>query len=282
MKRPMFLMTVALVLAALACSPSIRIPAVETGPVETVHFIEPPPEAGETMDVEIRMGPGSLEMSGGSSALLEGTVEFNVPRWRPEIRRQGFSLTLEQATPDPTVTLGEDVVNRWSIHLGESPMRLRLRAGAYSARIDLTGVPLTSLSIEDGASDATVEFHAPNPASMSLLSYKTGASSVSLIGLGHARFDEMRFDGGAGSYLLDFSGPLEHSAVAHIRAGVSALRLEIPQGTPCEIRVSGGLTDVTTIGSWTQSGESYRTQGEGPSLTIYLDMGLGSLTLVTK
>jgi len=67
-----------------------------------------------------------------------------------------------------------------------------------------------------------------------------------------------------------------------IRAGVSSLRLEIPQGTPSAILISGGLTDVTTIGSWTQSGEVYRSQGDGPGLTIYLDMGLGSLTLVTK
>lgn len=282
MKKPVFSLTMALVLAVLACSPSIRIPAVETGPIETLHVLEPPPPPGETVDVDIRMGPGSLEISGGCPTLLEGTIEFNVPKWRPDIRRQGNNLTLRQEISNPSLTLGKDVINRWSLRLGQSPIRLRLQAGAYSARMDFTGVPLISLWIEDGASDATVEFRSPNPASMSRLTYKTGASSVSLIGLGNARFHEMQFDGGAGSYLLDFTGTLDHSAVVRIRAGVSSLRLEIPQGTPSEILVGGGLTDVTTIGSWTQSGETYRSQGEEPGLTIYLDMGLGSLTLVKK
>lgn len=282
MNKPVFSLTSALLLALLACSPSIRIPAVETGPTQTLHILEPLPPPGETAEVEIRMGAGSLDLSGGSSALLEGTIEFNVPRWRPDIRRQANHLTIEQKTSDQGLTLGGDVINRWSLRLGQEPMRLRLHAGGYSARMDLTGVPLISLSIEDGASNASVEFHSRNPASMSRLTYKTGASSVSLIGLGNARFSELHFDGGAGSYLLDFSGALEHSAVVRIRAGVSSLRLEIPQGTPSEIVISGGLTDVTTIGEWTQSGETYRSGGEGPGLTIYLDMGLGSLTLVIE
>ncbi len=282
MMKSLLRLSVALLLAALACSPTIRIPAVETGPTETIRILEPPPSAGKTMEVEIRMGAGSLELLGGGAALMEGTIEFNVSQWRPEIRRRGSSLTLEQNTPDPAVTLGQDVVNRWSLRLGKTPIRLRLQAGAYSARMDFTGVSLTSLSIEDGASDATVEFRSPNPARMTLLSYKTGASSVTMMGLGNANFDEMRFDGGAGSYLLDFTGSLQRAAVARVRAGVSAVRIEIPEGTSCEIFISGGLTDVTTIGRWTQTAEVYRSQGEGPALTIYLDMGLGSLTLVSK
>jgi hypothetical protein len=43
---------------------------------------------------------------------------------------------------------------------------------------------------------------------MSILSYKTGASDVSLKGLGNANVDQVSFDGGVGSYELDFTGDL--------------------------------------------------------------------------
>ncbi|MEW6567564.1 MAG: toast rack family protein [Chloroflexota bacterium] len=279
--RVLWLATV-LILAALACSPTIRLPALETGPTETITILEPVPERGTPVDVEIRMGAGSLELSGGGSALMEGSIQFNVPDWRPDIHRTNSSLSVEQDFPEPGVTLGEDIVNQWALRLGDTPINLRVRAGAYSARMDFTDVTLTGLSIEDGASDATVEFGSPNHAAMTLLSYKTGASTVSLIGLGNANFDELRFDGGAGTYLLDFSGSLQHSATVHVRAGVSTVRIEIPDDVRGEIHVSGGLTDVTTIGAWTQNGEVYRNEGQGPTLAIFIDMGLGSLTIVSE
>jgi hypothetical protein len=161
-------------------------------------------------------------------------------------------------------------------------MALTIQAGAYSGSMDLSGIPLRRLEVSDGASDVRLSFASPNPEEMQLLSYQTGASTVSLTGLGYANFSDMTFSGGAGTYTLDFSGGLRRDANVTLESGVSSVRLEIPAGTTAEVVVGGALNNVDTIGGWAQSGETYRLDGTGPTLRIFVDMGVGSLALVAE
>jgi hypothetical protein len=117
---------------------------------------------------------------------------------------------------------------------------------------------------------------------MRSFSYQTGASTVSLTGLGYANFSDMTFSGGAGTYTLDFSGGLSRDANVTLESGVSSVRLEVPAGTAAEVVVGGALNNVSTIGAWAQSGETYRLEGAGPTLRIFVDMGVGSLALVAE
>jgi hypothetical protein len=272
----------ALALSALACSPTIHVPHVDTGPMETLTLDEALPEGDTPMSVTIRMGAGSLEVHGGAEGLLEGTVRYNVAEWRPTIERSATRLVVSQGTPDAGLTVGDEIINEWDLFLGPAPMDLRLEAGAYSGSLDLTGVPLTSLAIQDGASDSTVQFGEPNPVEMAELSYKTGASTVTLLGLGNARFERMVFDAGAGSYTLDFSGELTRAAEVDVRSGVSTVRIQVPSSTACQVIITGGLNDVTSIGDWGRSGDTFTLGADGPMLTIRVQMGLGSLTIVEE
>jgi hypothetical protein len=117
---------------------------------------------------------------------------------------------------------------------------------------------------------------------MDRLVYETGASSVTLTGLANANFADMEFNGGAGDYELDFSGDLQRDATVKVVAGLSSLRITVPAGTNVRIDVGGGLHDVDTQGSWSAGGDTYETSGSGPQLTIEVDMGAGSLTLVSQ
>jgi hypothetical protein len=283
MNRNLLLAASVMAMVALACSPSINLRHIDTGPTETLTLDEPLP-AGETVaDVEIRMGAGSLRVRGGAAGLAEGTVSYNIAAWRPTVTRTGDHLRIEQGNPDPNLTITtHDIVNEWDLRLGDAPMRLTVMAGAYSGSLDLTGLRLRSLDIDDGASDATVTFDSPNPAEMDDLSYSTGASSVTLRGLGNANFDTMSFEGGAGTFTLDFSGELQRDGTVRIAAGLSTVHVEIPAGVPARVTLSGAMQDVTTVGSWSQRGGTYETEGSGPSLSITVEMGLGSLTLVAN
>jgi hypothetical protein len=278
MHRPLLLIVV-LAVGALACSVTFNLPHVDTGPVQTLEIDEPLPSEGTVMDVRIDLGPGTLDLSGGASGLAEGSIRFNVEAWRPTVTRTQTGLTIEQGQTDATPTLGEDVVNDWSLRLGNVPMDLTLHAGAYSGSIDLSGLPLRNLSVTDGASDTRLAFDSPNPEEMHSLTYNTGASTVSLTGLANANFSDMTFVGGAGTYTLEFSGDLRRDASVSLQAGVSSVRLEIPDGTTAIVVVGGALNSVNTIGAWAQDGDTYRHAGAGATLRIFVDMGVGSLTL---
>jgi hypothetical protein len=236
------------------------------------------------VEVSLMMGAGTLALTGGADQLVAGAIQYNVAEWKPTVTSDGTDVKIEQGSPDTPAGLpdGNDVVNEWDLALGDVPMNLSLRAGAYQGTLDLSGVPLRSLEINDGASSVELKFDSVNPQEMDQLTYHTGASQVKLSGLANANFAEMMFESGAGQYTLDFSGELQRDAEVSVKSGLSSVDIIVPAGMSVEIAVGGGVTNVNTDGSWTVHGDTYSQSGSGPTLTIGVDMGLGTLRLVSQ
>lgn len=284
--RPLLLMIAALALAALACDVTLpNLPRLQTGPTETFEVAEDLPADKETvMDVELRLAAGELTLEGGADGLASGVIRYNVAEWAPTLTRDEDRLVIEQGRMDSNnigITEGS-VVHEWDLRLGNTPMNLTLQAGAYSGNLDLSGVPLRNLTINDGAATNTVVFESVNPEAMDTFRYATGASTVKLTGLANANFERLEFDGGAGTYTLDFSGELQRDATVNIDAGVSTLKIIIPAGTRAVVNREGALTTVDTEGKWSVEGDTYEKSGEGPLLTININLGAGTLTLVNE
>lgn len=259
---------------------------IEIGVTQELVIDEPLGGAAVT-EVEIQMGAGDLQLTPGSPGLASGTIRYNVPAWEPKVTRTDTRLSIKQSKSKSVSSFDAGIVNNWDLKLGKAPMRLRVSAGAYQGTYDLSGLTLLDLTIEDGAARTKVMFNSVNPAQMEKLSYKTGASSVTLIGLANANFKSMKFEGGAGSYSLDFSGQLRTDAKVEVEAGAGSLRLTAPASTAARVTLSGSLNDVDTEGDWTVSGDTYSTpaaitQGQGRLLTIAVKMSLGSVTLVAE
>jgi hypothetical protein len=177
---------------------------------------------------------------------------------------------------------GDKYVNEWNFELGSAPMDLLIKAGAYKGDIELGGLSLASLKVDDGAADVNLSFSDPNLIEMGTLRYETGASSVKLEGLANANFDQMNFKGGAGSYVLDFSGELVRDATVNIDAGLSNVEIIVPNGVSARVLVDRGLANVDISGDWEKSGDDYELAGEGPRLTINVNIGAGNLELRTR
>jgi hypothetical protein len=166
--------------------------------------------------------------------------------------------------------------------LSDMPTRLSINAGAYQGDLELGGLSLKSLQVNDGAADVRLKFSEPNQVEMESLRYTTGASNLRLSGLANAHFASMIFRGGAGNYSLDFSGDLTQDAVVTIEAGMSQVTLIIPEGVSARVIFKGSLVEVNTSGDWQKSGDTYTLQGSGPTLTINVDMAAGQLELKTR
>jgi len=273
----------ALAAASLACSVDMGLPRLRTGPTETVTVNEPLPAGEDEVDLTINMAAGKLSLSGGGEGVLEGEIRYNVAEWEPQIENTGGALSVTQGDNDGLNGIPDsDVINDWNLTLGDIPYRLAVNAGAYDGSLDLDGVPLRSLTVHDGASNAEVEFNSLNPEVMDELRYETGASSVTIIGLANANVERVVFSSGAGDYELDFSGDLQRDMDVDVNSGVSSVRIVVPAGTNVVVNLDGGLTDVDTDGNWSQSGDRYELSGSGPTITIDVDMGVGSLTLVEQ
>lgn len=270
-----------LVLLTSACSFSINIPEIKTGETNEMVIREPAPE-GDTARLTIEMGAGTLSLTGGSDQLVEGSVRYNVADWEPEVQRQSNEVRLTQNTSGKLSVPTSNVINDWQLEIGSQPMELTVQAGAYRGTLDLGGIPLTNLTITDGASDARIIFDKLNPVRMTRLSYKTGASTISLVGLANANFDEMKFEGGAGSYTLDFTGELQRDTTVYLTAGLSTVKVLIPAELNTLVKVTGGVNNVSAKGTWTVDDDTYENRHDGPQLTILVEMGIGNLQLVKE
>lgn len=262
----------------MACGFSIDLPRrAQTGPDVTDEISVSNPKSEEP-HLSLNFGAGELKLSTGAEGLVEGTVLYNVKELKPEVVENGSNIEIKQGNLG-VIPPFNGMKNRWDLRLGSTPMELEIDAGAYDGNLELGGLALKSLTVKDGAAHVDVSFSEPNLVEMSNLAYSTGASEVTLTGLANANFSTFEFDSGAGSYTLDFSGELQHDASVKVESGLSELIIIVPEGVNATVRIDGGLTDINTGNGWSQSGSTYSHQGSGPSLTITVNMGAGSVTL---
>ncbi len=286
MKRnPWFIVILVVALVTMACGIQFNLPVVQvkTGPTVTDEIsVQKPEAAGEVENVTLAFGAGKIKLSpGAEDALISGTATYNVPDFKPKVTTNGSDIRLEQGNlqvggiPD----FKESIKNEWDLKLGDTPMKLEIQAGGYSADYEFGDLSLKDLKVADGAADVNLSFSKPNLVEMDTFRYSSGASNITLNDLGNANFDQMIFQSGAGSYRLDFSGELKRDATVRIETGFSTVTVIVPKGVNAVLEIEGGLSNVDMSGDWKKEGNQYLQAGSGPTLHFIVKMGAGTLRL---
>jgi hypothetical protein len=288
MYRPRIIALVgALALATLACTFTFNTPlqSVSIGPLNTYEFDIPQPEPGEITDLNLEFGVGELFISpADGEALVSGEAVYNVEEFEPRVTVSGTEVEISQEIEEINIIpiIDEDIENTWDLELGAYQMRLQIAAGGYQGEFELGGLALSELRIAEGAADTRLSFSEANPVEMEKLRYDTGASKAVLTGLANANFEEMEFRSGAGDYRLEFTGELQRDGQVEIKSGISNLVIVVPEGTAATLSVDSGLSNIDLSGDWRSRAGRYSIEGEGPQLTITVEMGAGNLELRTR
>ncbi len=106
-------------------------------------------------NVELDMRVGEMRVSGGGTKLLEGNIEYNVPRWKPEITssKNGVHATVTVRQPEGGGggNLGNRRKNTWELHLANKTLLdLAVNCGVGQFRLDLGDVLLRSVQVHMG------------------------------------------------------------------------------------------------------------------------------------
>jgi hypothetical protein len=280
MKKQVIAAVFVLMLASFACSvQNIEMKTIDT---QVVMIAEPLPTDLAGTELVFNMTGGKFNLSPGADGLVNGSITYNVERWEPEFTRSTYYYEIKQKNPYSITGIPTgDIENHWDFGLSTVlPLDLTIEGGASENTFDFSGLQLTNLNITQGASETEVRFDTPNPVLMKEFSFKTGASSAKLYGLGNANFISMNFSCGAGDYTLDFSGTLSMESTVDIKAGVSNLTIIIPADMNAAIVNHGMASNINTQGTWLVTDETYTTMVEGPKLTINLDMAVGNINLI--
>lgn len=282
MKHMRLLTILMLSMGLTACVLPISLRSVqEPGPTVTDSINVPTPaDITSPSNLTLKFGAGTLTINPGSQAWVTGTATYNIPDFEPTITVADSTATIEQGSWHVTTLYNAShIKNEWDLTLGINPMDLTIEAGAYTADYQFGGLALTNLTVKDGAAKVTLDFDSPNAVEMDQFIYETGASNVTMTGLGNANFSIFTLNSGVSNITLDFSGDLSRDAIVTIQTGLSNLTLVIPEGVPAQIVMDGGLANVSHNTDWVKVGNVYSQQGSGPALIITVQIGAGNLTI---
>jgi hypothetical protein len=187
--------------AALGLAITLLVAACEWGTGETRTLTRSVDlDKAESVDVELRMGAGELNVGGGSAKLIDASFRFNTSA-EPLVDYQGGargSLRVQQ----PEGSSWGNVENNWDLRLNDSvPMDLRARLGAGEATLNLGTLDLRSLEVQQGAGEVRLD----------------------LRGTPKRSYD-VRVSGGVGSTRIRV--PRSVAVVANATSGIGSIRVD--------------------------------------------------------
>ena len=278
MNAKIILAILVLSLASMACGFTIDLPnRPQAGPdiKESITVQDP---KSEMTRLSIAFGAGKLNYPPVQKTWWMEPLFITSKILSLDVTESGSNIEIKQGnlTSLPPIS---DIKNEWDLKLGESPMDLVISAGAYEGTIELGGLALNSLDVKDGASNVDLSFSKSNPVEMSNLQYVTGASDVKLTGLANANFSTLSFSGGAGNFTLDFGGDLQQDAQITVDLGLGNVTLIIPRDVNAKVSVESAAVNINHGSNWSQNGNDYTQEGQGPTLTFIVKMAAGNLLI---
>jgi hypothetical protein len=166
------------------------------------------------------------------------------------------------------------------------PISFDLELGAGKGDIDLSSLQVSELKISTGASSVDLRCDDPNPISAGSVEIESGVSKFSAFNLNNINFHKMKFDGGVGSYKLDFGGKLQQDASVSIEVGLGAISVVIPKETQTKVLYDDGWFssfDLDRNFTKQRSGVYLSDDGnKGRLLTMKIESGLGSVKVKQK
>ena len=105
---------------------------------------------------------------------------------------------------------------------------LNLDLGAVESDLDLTGLRISRLRVESGASDAKLRFDSLNATRMSVLDISLGAASFRGDRLANANAQDIRVDAGIGNVELDLGGHWTQDIDLHVEVTLGIVTIHVP------------------------------------------------------
>jgi hypothetical protein len=175
--------------------------------------------------------------------------------------------------------------SRWAMRFTrEVPISFDIELGMGKGTMDFTGLAVKDLNISTGASSVEIRFDEPNRSSIENLNIETGLSKLKAYGLCNANFNHMKFEGGVGSYLLDFGGTLDREVNGDIEVGMGSVTVVIPRDIGAKIYYEKRIiSSIDLPGDFYEQEEnnyySKNYRSADGRINLHIEAGLGSVKI---
>jgi hypothetical protein len=233
-------------LMALGISGCIGIgsgPLVHVGEMQTEN-LSVPMSGAKSVHAHLEMAAGEMNISAGDSLapskLMDGTISYNVPEWKPDMSYsvndgEGSLMVMQ---PQEHHTLMGGPRYEWDLRFNDKvPLELAVEMGAGDSKLDLADLALRNLDVQVGAGNSTIDLTGD---------WKQDVSATIQGGVGEVHVKVPRdiavrvtVEGGLGSvdapdfkrdgsdYVNDAIGKSKNTIEVHISGGIGTVYLEL-------------------------------------------------------
>lgn len=167
------------------------------------------------------------------------------------------------------------------------PVELNVALGAGTCEIDLSNILLESFSLSAGASSVELYSSVPNQVTARTVEIESGVGKFVGRNLANLNFQELKFEGGVGSYSLDFDGKLKQTGRVKIEVGVGSVTVRIPRHIHAKIeREENWLSGFRVSSEFEKQARGYYLTKNfletEPHLIVRVESGIGSVNIRQK
>ena len=241
----------------------------------------------EATDLHLRIGVGACRLNvrpGTGDPWISGTYQDPTGQVPCRILQDEGTVRVTQgaAISDPVRLFSG--VPTFELALGQGrPYQLTVEVGASENHLDLGGLPLTRLAVKLGAGSTHLDFSTPNPQPLRTLELGAGAGEMRIRHLANANAEDIRIEGGAAAFDVDFGGALQRDTRVRVSIGMASVELRVSTETAAKVRSETVLGSTDVGDGWTTREGAFWNQaavrGATPMLTIDATIALGSLRL---
>ncbi len=163
------------------------------------------------------------------------------------------------------------------------PLILKMDLGFVKGNMNLGGLRLQDFEISPALSKIDIDFDRPNPVRLEEMRIESGFGKLNISNLANANFSRFRFEAGAGSYRIDFSGELREDAEADLEIGVGRLRVLVPRKLGVRLKVEKTFLCTFDIDDVYKDDDYYYNDrwedGLSRQLDIRIDSGIAKVTI---
>ena len=217
------------------------------------------PEASAPVAVEVVYGTGMFGIRGTTNPLLyHMLLRYDATRTEPthsfDAAKRKLQLGVQKASMRFTGRKDGET-GRLQLELSRTtPLDLSLDLGAVEADLDLTGLKLSRLHLESGASDAKLRFDTPNQVPMTTLDVALGAASFRGDRLANANARDIRVDAGVGNVELDFGGQWTQDIELSVEVTFGVVTIHVPSDVGVRVSLKKVLATFEHEGLIEQDG----------------------------
>jgi hypothetical protein len=265
-------------------------PQFEIGDLAVEPLEVPLPSDNEPIRFEIGFSSGDLFVNRSSEPfLLQGQAKYNVELLAPVVSTDTNYIRLQtQGSIGLANVVNQSVINEWDLKLGVHPLDLVVKTDGGKATLNLGGLALQNVTIEQNLASATITFSETNQVIMDHFQLDTTGADITLYKLANSQAETMDFNLGLGTYVLEFDGELKQDmavVIADGMAGMGKVEIVMPATTHAIVTLDKTVEKPTSNAPWQQSADNpdeYVMAGSGPTITIEIQKGAGILTLRGK